>query len=139
MFDISPFDNLAFDSWTEEIGELTIDFPLSINYVCVGKKYSGRIVCQKDDYYDKALVIVSDCKGNPLPLNQFDVSVKVYPYSSDNEILTIPSFKTDVTGQVHIPLTGGLDTGYYKMKIFLQYHGESVIAPSYGFIRLSVV
>lgn len=140
MFDKAPFDYAAYDRWSQEVGELTINFPLSVSYVCVGGKYSGRIVCQKGDALDKANVVISDCRGYALPLTQFTASVKVYDYSSEEELLTLSADITSIPGTLSIPLlVNELDIGYYKMKVVLDYNGEPIIAPSYGFIKLSVV
>lgn len=139
MFDTARFDKTPFDTWSEEIGELTVEFPLSVNYVCLGGKYTGRIVCQKGDTLDKAYLTIKDCKGELLPLEQFIVSVNVYDYSSEDVLLTLPAAITG-TGTVSVTLNvDTLEQGFYKMKVILDYKGESIIAPSYGFIRLSIV
>lgn len=140
MFDKAPFDFASYDKWSKEVGELVINFPLSVSYVCLGGKYSGRIVCQKGDYYDNASITITDCRGKPLPLQQFTPSVKIYEYSSDNILLSLDASVTNIPGTINVPLNvNELSKGYYKLLVSLLYEGEEILAPSYGFIRLSIV
>ena len=140
MFDKSPFDQTSYDRWVREIGELIINFPLSVNYVCTGNAYSGRIVCQKGDTFDNARITITDCNKQPLSLHKFTSKVKIYEYSSKEAILELDALATTVPGTINVPLTiDTLDTGYYKMLVVLNYEDEEIIAPSYGFIRLSIV
>lgn len=140
MFDTLPFDFGAFDRWAREVGDIIIDFPLSVKYICTGSRYSDRIVCQKGDTIDRASLTIYDCSGNPLPLSNFDVSVKIMEYSSHETLVTIPAEVTSVPGTINFPLlVNELDKGYYMMNIMFTHNGEVVIAPSYGFLKLSVV
>lgn len=140
MFDKAPFDMAAFDKWSKEVGELVVNFPLSVSYVCLGGKYTGRIVCHKGDDSDNASVTITDCRGIALPLQQFTVKVKVYEYSSDVEVLSLDATTTPIPGTINVPLlVNGLEKGYYKMAVVLTYNDEDIIAPSYGYIRLSII
>lgn len=139
MFDKSPFDYASYDRWTEEIGELIVHFPLSVKYVCSGKHYSGRIVCQKGDSADTATITIIDCLGNPLPLNQFTPSIIVSDYEG-NEVLILDAEITNIVGSLRVRLTvDSLPKAYYKMVVKLVHEEETIIAPSYGFIILSIV
>lgn len=140
MFDKAPFDVAKFDKWSKEVGEVVVNFPLSVSYVCLGGKYTGRIVCHKGDDSDNASVTITDCKGVALPLQQFTVRVKVYEYSSNLSVLSLDATVTSTPGTINIPLNvSGLDAGYYKMSVILTYKDEDIIAPSYGYIRLSII
>lgn len=140
MYDKAQFDFAPYDKWSKEVGELVINYPLSVNYVCLGGKYSGRIVCQKGDYYDTASITITDCRGEPLPLQQFTPSVKIYEYSSDNILLSLDASISNTPGTINVPLiVNKLSKGYYKLLVSLLYEGEEILAPSYGFIRLSIV